>query len=95
MADQGLKTAGLRGVRVLHFVSTLSHGSGVMSVIMNYYRHIDREKVQFDFLYFAACEDSYVDEIRNLGGRIYHVDRPGSSLRSVKQLDSFFREHAK
>lgn len=95
MADQGLKTAGSRGVRVLHFVSTLSHGSGVMSVIMNYYRHIDREKVQFDFLHFIACEDSYMDEIRSLGGRIYRVEKPGSSLRSVKQLDSFFREHAK
>ena len=45
-------------IRVLHFVSTLSRGSGVMSVIMNYYRHIDRDKVQFDFLHFIACEDS-------------------------------------
>lgn len=95
MADQGLKIAEVGCIRVLHFVSTLSRGSGVMSVIMNYYRHIDRGKVQFDFLHFVECEDSYTDEIRSLGGRIYCVEKPGSSLRSVKQLDSFFRGHTK
>ena len=81
-------------IRVLHFVSTLSRGSGVMSVIMNYYRHIDRDKVQFDFLHFIACEDSYMDEIRELGGKIYCIDKPGSSFQSIKQLNSFFRLHA-
>jgi len=81
-------------IRVLHFVSTLSRGSGVMSVIMNYYRHIDRGKVQFDFLHFIACEDSYMDEIRELGGKIYCIDKPGSSFQSIKQLNSFFRLHA-
>lgn len=95
MADKGLKTAGLSCIRVLHFVSTLSHGSGVMSVIMNYYRHIDREKVQFDFLHFVACEDSYADEIKSLGGKIYCVEKPGGSLKSVKQMNSFFQVHAK
>lgn len=96
MADKRFKTDGTGCcIRVLHFVSTLSHGSGVMSVIMNYYRHIDRKKVQFDFLHFAACEDSYADEIRSLGGKVYCVEKPGSSFRSVKQLDLFFRGHAR
>lgn len=95
MADKGLKTAGTGCIRVLHFVSTLSHGSGVMSVIMNYYRHIGREKVQFDFLHFVACEDSYADEIKSLGGKVYCVEKPGGSLKSVKQLNSFFQIHAK
>lgn len=85
-------------MRVLHFVSTLSRGSGVMSVIMNYYRHIDRETVQFDFLCFIpdrnSSADSHAEEIKRLGGRIYFVDKPGSSFRSVKQLYSFFRVHA-
>lgn len=38
-------------IRVLHLVSSLSRSSGVMSVIMNYYRHIDKEKIQFDFCF--------------------------------------------
>ena len=95
MADQRLKTADPGCIRVLHFVSTLGHGSGVMSVIINYYRHIDREKVQFDFLHFVECEDSYADEIKSLGGKIYYVEKPGGSLKSLKQLNSFFQAHAK
>ena len=94
MADNTQEGAQTDCIRVLHFVSTLSRGSGVMSVIMNYYRHIDRNEIQFDFLHFVACEDSYIEEIRALGGRIYCIDKPGSSFQSVKQLDLFFRLHA-
>ena len=82
-------------IRVLHFVSILSRGSGVMSVIMNYYRHIDRDKVQFDFLCFLPSDDSYEAEIKDLGGHIHYVDKPGSSLGSVRQLSLFFKEHAR
>ena len=94
MADNTQEGAQTDCIRVLHFVSTLSRGSGVMSVIMNYYRHIERDKVQFDFLHFIACEDSYMEEIRELGGKIYCIDKPGSSFQSIKQLNSFFRLHA-
>lgn len=99
MADRTQEKADAGCIRVLHFVSTLSRGSGVMSVIMNYYRHIDRDKVQFDFLHFVpdsgSAADSYTKEICALGGKIYLVDKPGSSAQSVKQLETFFRVHAK
>lgn len=48
-------------------------GGGVESVVMNYYRFIDKNIVQFDFI---VDEDSkYIprDEIERLGGRIYEV----------------------
>ena len=80
-------------IRVLHFVSTPSIGSGVMSVIMNYYRHMDRSKIQFDFLCFIPCEDSYEKEINELGGRVFFVPKPGSSLKSIKELWGFFKSH--
>ena len=54
-------------IKVLHFVSVPARWSGVMSVIMNYYRHLDRSRIQFDFLCFIHCEDSYEEEIRTLG----------------------------
>lgn len=34
-------------IRVLHSVSNMDRG-GIETMLMNYYRHIDREKVQFD-----------------------------------------------
>ena len=80
-------------MRVLHFVSTLNRNSGVMRVIMNYYAHINREKIQFDFVYFVESEDSYADEIHVLGGKTYYIPKPGSSLQSIKALQQFFKEH--
>ena len=35
-----------------------------------------------------------MEEIRELGGKIYCIDKPGSSFQSIKQLNSFFRLHA-
>lgn len=80
-------------MRVLHFVSTLNRNSGVMRVIMNYYTHIDREHIQFDFLYFIESEDSYVEEICALGGCTYQIPKPGFSIQSQKRLWKFFQQY--
>lgn len=83
-------------IKVLHFVSTPAIWSGVMSVIMNYYRHIDRSRVQFDFLCFSRCssEESYEREIEELGGKVYFVHKPGYSVKTWKQIALFFNEHS-
>lgn len=83
-------------IRVLHFVSTPAIWSGVMGVIMNYYRHLDRSEIQFDFLCFLPCEESYEEEIRTLGGRVFFLPKPGASLqgiRALKTMQKFFKEH--
>lgn len=54
-------------IRILHVVSSLVVNSGVMSVIMNYYRHINKNLIQFDFLYFESAEDACVEEIKKIG----------------------------
>ncbi len=46
---------------------------GVERYVMNLYRHIDREKVQFDFLMSESNDGWFGEEIKLLGGRIYHV----------------------
>lgn len=80
-------------IRVLHIVSSLGVGGGVMSVIMNYYRHIDRDQVQFDFLSFRQTTNTYDEEITRLGGRIYRCSRPSLKPGFQREIDSFFREH--
>lgn len=37
-------------IRVLQLTDTIEKRNGRMSVVMNIYRKIDRNKVQFDFL---------------------------------------------
>lgn len=83
-------------IRVLHFVSIPAVWSGVMNVIMNYYRMIDRDQIQFEFLCFIHCdrEESYEEEIRHLGGQVNYIEKPGSSWNSVKQIQEFFKKYA-
>lgn len=81
------------GMRVLQFVSTLNRNSGVMRVIMNYYTHINRNDLQFDFLYFIESEDSYQPDIYALGGRTHCIPKPGVSVKAIHALCQFFRLH--
>lgn len=67
------------------------NGGGVESVVMNYYRHIDRDKVQFDFI---VCEGSTLiprEEIESLGGRIFMVPDYKKMSQYVAALISIFK----
>ena len=80
-------------IRVLHVVTYMGRG-GLETMIMNYYRHMDRDKVQFDFLTHRDFRADYDDEIEALGGRIYRLPRLVPWSRNYrKALDSFFEEH--
>lgn len=61
-------------IRVLCAFSTLDRG-GAESMCMNLYRHIDREKVQFDFVKHTHNIGDFEDEIIKLGGRIFEAPR--------------------
>ena len=63
-----------RCLKVLHFVSNISIGNGIMSVLMSYYRNINKEQIQFDFVYFDSREKTYASEIKHLGGRTIKLE---------------------
>lgn len=80
-------------IRVLQIVTYMGRG-GLETMIMNYYRNIDRNKVQFDFLVHRQEEADYDKEIVALGGKIYHIPMLNPFLKSYfNALDSFFKEH--
>lgn len=80
-------------VRVLHVVTYMGRG-GLETMLMNYYRKADRNKIQFDFLVHRNFEADYDQEIRNLGGRIYKLPRLNPFSKTyLKELNSFFIEH--
>ncbi len=57
-------------IRILQSVSNMSR-AGIETMLMNYYRHIDRSLVQFDFLANKPVPGEYDEEIRSLGGRVF------------------------
>ena len=61
-------------IRILHVVTYMGRG-GLETMIMNYYRQMDRTKVQFDFLVNEENPCDYDSEIQALGGRIFRIPR--------------------
>lgn len=57
-----------RVIRVAQVIGATGCG-GIESVIMNYYRHIDRTKVQFDLFVNETSKIVTEDEVAALGGR--------------------------
>ena len=80
-------------IRVLQVVTHMDRG-GLETMLMNYYRHMDREKVQFDFLAHRQERAAYDDEIEALGGKIYRLPRLVPWSKSyLTVLDRFFADH--
>lgn len=80
-------------IRVLQIVTYMGRG-GLETMLMNYYRYMDRNKVQFDFLVHRNFEADYDKEILSMGGKIYHISRlvPWSK-RYREKLKKFFLDH--
>ena len=87
-------------IRVLHVVGNMGIG-GIETLIMNIYRNIDRDKVQFDFLIHNPTEGEYAEEIKKLGGHIYRMPVLRDKTRTYywryfeykSALKKFFSEH--
>lgn len=81
-------------IRVLHVVTYMGRG-GLETMLMNYYREIDRDKIQFDFLVHREFEADYDQEILSLGGKIYRLPRLNPvNKKYLSELDCFFKNHA-
>lgn len=64
-------------------------------MIMNYYRKIDKSRVQFDFLLTVPGHYDFEEEIKELGGHIYRVSplTKNHPRDYMKDVDRFFKEH--
>ncbi|WP_044958448.1 glycosyltransferase family 1 protein [Butyrivibrio sp. WCD2001] len=71
------------------------HRAGLETMLMNYYRRIDRTEFQFDFLTHRPDKDDYDDEILSMGGKVYYAPRlyPQNLPAYYKYMQQFFEEH--
>lgn len=76
-------------IRILHSVSNMDR-AGIETMLMNYYRNMDRSKVQFDFLCNKKKTGDYEEEICALGGRIYRT--PGLNPLKYPQYLKYMRK---
>ena len=84
----------MKPIRVLQVFTILNRG-GAETNIMNYYRNIDRSKIQFDFLVHREEPGAYEKEIRALGGKIFRLPpvHPLHLKKYKEAVRKFFEEN--
>lgn len=84
----------VKQIRILHYIGSLEMG-GSQTLIMEIYRNLNRQKIQFDFIVDKKDKLIYGKEIESLGGKIYFLPNyTGKNHFSYKKAwNDFFLEH--
>lgn len=81
-------------IRILHIVQSLNRG-GIETMLLNLYRNIDRNIIQFDFVVSCIEKSDYEDEVEKLGGKIFRM--PPINLinpyKYLNRLNTFLKLH--
>lgn len=80
-------------IRVLHVVNRMAYG-GIETFIMNLYRNIDKNQIQFDFAVHSNAPGDFDDEIKKLGGNIYYFTSRGKNpIKYIIEWKKFLKEN--
>lgn len=80
-------------IRVLHIFNWFNQG-GIENFVMNVYRNIDREIIQFDFAFLDGRKGYFDDEAISLGAHIYHYDDDKNTLQNhYKSLTRIIKDN--
>ncbi len=81
-----------RPIRVAQIMGKMV-GGGVEAFVMNYYRNIDKSKIQFDFIVDEDSTDIPKEEIESLGGRVIVIPPYQHIFKYVRKLTKVLREN--
>lgn len=76
--------------RVLHIIGGMNR-AGAETMMMNIYREINKDQLQFDFLVYNNDKQDYEDEILSLGGRVIHMPIKDGICGSIKSIHDIRR----
>ena len=68
-------------------------GGGVESVIMNYYSHINRKEIQFDFFCDEDSTNIPYDKIERLGGKVIIIPPYQKIFKYIRTLTRILKEN--
>ncbi|MBR3355603.1 MAG: glycosyltransferase [Oscillospiraceae bacterium] len=69
------------------------HSGGKKNLVMEYYRHIDRENIQFDFFCDTDSNSVPIEEIKSLGGKVYMIPPYQNILANMKEIYRICKEN--
>lgn len=67
-------------IKVLMVVFNLSVANGVSSYVMNYFRNLDHNLIQMDFVIYNKQDTPYIKEIEETGGHVFLIP----SIQNIK-----------
>ena len=79
-------------MRIAQIMGKMNSG-GVESVVMNYYRNVDKDKIQFDFIVDSDSSIPQKEEIESMGGRIILVPPYQHIFSYLKELKKVLIEN--
>ena len=81
-------------INVLVLITAMDR-AGAETMMMNYLRHIDRDKIHMDFVVNREYESDYEKEIKELGSKVYHLSPiyPNTVRKYKKEFKKFLKEH--
>ena len=79
-------------IRIAQVIGKLA-SAGVETVVNNYYRHMDHNKIQFD--YFVDSDSDYTssEEMEALGARYFIIPPTKKLFARIKALEKLFKEN--
>lgn len=85
----------MQKARVLEIIGKRPVG-GVGTVLLNYQKYMDRERVQMDYLIFGDAEENFDKAVKKLGSKVYVCPAlSGRQMGKTKQyFKEFFKNHA-
>lgn len=72
-------------IRVLHVLAAIDSG-GVANFVMNTYRSINHEKIQYDFALSSGQKSLMDDEAESMGARLFYFDKEKSIVENLKEI---------
>lgn len=78
-------------IRIAHVVGKWL-GGGVEAVVMNYYRHINHDKIQFDFICDNDSTNIPYEEIEKIGGKVIIIPSYSKAFKYHKELKRVLEE---
>lgn len=80
-------------IKVLHVLSAVN-GGGIESMLLNYYKHMDREQVSFDLVAHKGKGDLLKKDFENLGCKVYFITSQRTSIRkNQKELGNILKSN--
>ena len=69
------------------------HSGGKKNLVMEYYRNIDKSKIQFDFLCDTDSNAIPQEEIEKMGGRVYKIAPYQNIFKNMSQMKAICKKN--